>query len=892
MLVPAGSGNDTAVRFALNAVAVYASQAGESKRALAERALGAALASAADPEVRTFLLSQLRPVGRDAAVTAAAPLLLDPVLVEPATQLLLSVNSAAARAALLNVLDQATGPARQTIVKALGEMQAAEANSRLLALAADADVVTRKTALAALARIASVTSMATMTQAAERAEFRYEPANATGALVEYAKRLGAKGDRAAAEKICRLVMTQTDDADRLPTRVSALAVLVDLRGQAALADLVAAVDHPDPEYRKAALSLAEPLRGPAAVRQWTVKADKVDAGRRADIILMLGRQGDRASLAYIRAALAAQEPGVSMAAAEAIAHLERGAANAELLALLKRSTGEQARQVGDILLWTTDEPHLEPLAAMLDALSPAAKAAAVRVIGAKAGTRFSPRVFALTSDANPEVRAAAFAALSGVSGAGDLPALLRLLEEATDAGLVGDVQRAVVAAARQVTPAETGATALIDAMNASAHPERIIEVLPEIGGPQALAALVERFNAPDIKGAAFRGLVGWRGPEATGQLFEIFAAGNSLYRDQAFDGFVRQLSSSPLPAEQKVLQVRRALGVATSVRERRTLLRALGGMKTFQGFLVAASFLDNAELANDAARTVMRIALPASGARDGLSGTLVRTALNRVLQGLSGTESDYDKENIRAYLKTMPQGEGFVPMFNGKDLTGWQGLVENPIARAKMTPQELSAKQAAADERARTTWSVRDGTIVFNGKGDNLCSVKEYGDFEMVVDWRITRDGDSGIYLRGSPQVQIWDPARTDAGAQVGSGGLYNNQKHPSTPVVFADNPVGEWNTFHITMIGDTVTVFLNGTKVVDSVTMENYWDRSQPIFPRGAIELQAHGTDLAFRDIYVRELGGAGDTLSGQERAEGFVPGFLSHDAVAGPRHIRTKER
>ncbi len=245
-----------------------------------------------------------------------------------------------------------------------------------------------------------------------------------------------------------------------------------------------------------------------------------------------------------------------------------------------------------------------------------------------------------------------------------------------------------------------------------------------------------------------------------------------------------------------MLQVRKALGVATTARERRALIRAMGGMKTYQAFLVASSYLDNADLANDAANAVMRIVLPTPGARDGLSGTLVRDALDRVLQVLTGAESDYDKENIRAYLKTMPQGEGFVAMFNGKDLAGWKGLVENPIARATMTPQELAAKQAAADAKAKTTWSVRDGTIVFNGKGDNLCSVKDYGDFEMLVDWRITKDGDSGIYLRGSPQVQIWDPARTDVGAEVGSGGLYNNQKNPSKPLVFADNPVGEWNTF------------------------------------------------------------------------------------------------
>jgi hypothetical protein len=70
-----------------------------------------------------------------------------------------------------------------------------------------------------------------------------------------------------------------------------------------------------------------------------------------------------------------------------------------------------------------------------------------------------------------------------------------------------------------------------------------------------------------------------------------------------------------------------------------------------------------------------------------------------------------------------------------------------------------------------------------------------------------------------------------------------------------ADNPVGEWNTFRIRMIGENVTVYLNGELVTDNVTLENYWDRSMPLFEKEAVELQAHGTDLAFRDIYVREI-------------------------------------
>jgi hypothetical protein len=223
----------------------------------------------------------------------------------------------------------------------------------------------------------------------------------------------------------------------------------------------------------------------------------------------------------------------------------------------------------------------------------------------------------------------------------------------------------------------------------------------------------------------------------------------------------------------------------------------------------------------------------------------------------------------------LPAGEVFVPMFNGKDLSEWHGLVGNPITRAAMKPKELAAKQKEADLKMLDNWSVRDGMIWFTGKGDNLCSVKEYGDFELYLDWRITKDGDSGIYLRGSPQVQIWDTSRAEAGAQVGSGGLYNNEKNPSAPLKVADNPVGEWNTFRILMTGERVSVWLNGELVTDNVVMENYWNREIPIFEKGAVELQAHGTDLAFRDIFIREISPAEYNLTDEEKASGFVSLF-----------------
>jgi hypothetical protein len=886
-IVPAAAGTDTAARFALNAVAVYASRSAEPKRALAERALVEGLNASPDVEVRTFLLSQLGIVGREAAVKAATPLLADAPLVEPATQLMLKVKSPAAGAALLAAVDKATGPARVTLVKALGNLGVSGAAPKLAAFADTPDAALRRAALAGLARIASPDSAAVLLAAAKKAGFGYEPGNATGALLEYATQLGVKGSRGAAEKVCRQVMAETDAPGRLAVRTSALGVLVNAIGAGALGDVIKAVDHADAAYRNAALLDAEKL-GAATADRWVAKAKSVEPVRRAEIIGMLGRMKAPAALPFLRASLqSGEEPAVVLAAAEALGHVERAKAVPDLLAALKAAPPATAGGIAAVLGWTIDEKGLDPLTAMLDTLPPSGKAAALGIIGNRAGRRFVARVLPLTADANADVRLAAFRALPGVVGPEHLPTLLLMLDGkaadgktavADDPAVVPHVQAAVAAAASSA-PEEQRAKPVLAAIKTASHPERFVDVLPSLGGKDALAALVEWFKGSNavLKDRAFRALVQWRGADAAGQLFSVYA--DASLRDQAFGGFVRQVSSSSLPDDQKVLQLRKALSLNPPVRERRQLIAALGNARTFQSLMVVASYLDNPELKSDAAAAAIRIALPSAGARDGLSGAAVRGALEKVVQALDGPEGEYDRENVRTYLRNMPTDEGFVPLFNGRDLTGWKGLVENPIARAKMTPPQLAEKQVQADARVKTTWSVRDGMIVFNGKGDNLCTVKDYGDFEMLVDWRITKDGDSGIYLRGSPQVQIWDPARTDVGAEVGSGGLYNNQKNPSKPLVFADNPVGEWNTFRIRMVGDKVTVFLNGIKVVNDVSMENYWDRAQAIFPRGAIELQAHGTDLTFRDIYVRDLGGAPAPLSPDEAAQGFVPLFNGKD-------------
>ena len=221
------------------------------------------------------------------------------------------------------------------------------------------------------------------------------------------------------------------------------------------------------------------------------------------------------------------------------------------------------------------------------------------------------------------------------------------------------------------------------------------------------------------------------------------------------------------------------------------------------------------------------------------------------------------KMGVACPKQAMKAPAGFKTYFAGKEsdlFDNWKGVTtkdkfDNPVVRQKATPEQRAQMQEIADKGMREHWSVRNGNLYFDGfkGGYSLATKRDYADFEMWADWRIMSiTGDSGLYLRGTPQVQIWDAHNQ---WHIGSGGLYNNQKNPSKALLIADRQVGDWNRFHVKMVGEKVTVWLNGQLVVDNVTLENFWDRSKPIFPSEQIELQCHGDPTEWRNIFIKEL-------------------------------------
>jgi hypothetical protein len=236
-----------------------------------------------------------------------------------------------------------------------------------------------------------------------------------------------------------------------------------------------------------------------------------------------------------------------------------------------------------------------------------------------------------------------------------------------------------------------------------------------------------------------------------------------------------------------------------------------------------------------------------------------------------GSECHFKNLRIKELPSTNPRPEmvafedrGFRPLYTGIDLSGWK-----------------------QDEGHAGHWQPKDWVLNYDGKSaakdKDLWTEQEYGDFELVCDWRWTAKpkkmmrpvilpsgdyaldengkqkevevldaGDSGIYLRGSSksQVNIWC-------WPVGSGEVYGYRTDKNlppevragvTPKVKADNPIGQWNRFVIRMKGDRLTVDLNGQRVIDNAQLPG-------VAPRGRLALQHHGDPIQFANLYIREL-------------------------------------
>ncbi len=878
-IIPAGTGDDTQARFAVESFSRFLSQPGkEFEKKMWEEICIQYVTTKKDNTVKDFFMKQLQLVGSEKAIEALKSLFNDKINCEPAIAVAVSIGGKYAEDALSAALKNRDLPCPATVMNALSKMQSQNAVEDFIFWSGSPNAEIKAASYNALAQSGDPRAYPLLLRAAKNANYKWDKLESVNALLNFANRAGEKGDIKTAGAVSKTLVAKCKDKSNMHYKTAALSTYVNFHGYNAMPLLLKAAKDQDTKYRNSAIRMSLAFPEKEAVNDWARFFPKAPSYAKPDIITYFGIRKDKQALATVKSALENSDIKIRKEAVISLASIEGKNAIGDLIDyMLKNSSIEDQTTVKTALMSITGRDKMDQFILVLKDGSPAAKQSAIEMLAWGNAQEYFNEVLPYTESDNEAVKNAAFKSLAELAGPNDQDKLIKLISSISNKDHITAVQEAIQASANQIPDPEIRSASILKSLSSQSNKEKLIPVLSKTGGEEALQTVLKEFQegSPSLHDICFKALSEWKDYTASSALFKILESGNKTYESQAFSGYIRQIRSARVADEQKLLLFRKILPYASTAARKNSILNELGKLKTYQTLFIVANYFDDSETSAAAARAAMTIALPSDDSKAGMYGNMVRNILNKAIPLIQGPESDYEKEMIIKYLASMPPDEGFYPMFNGKDLTGWQGLVENPVSRAKMKPQELAKKQLEADKRVPDNWSVKDGCIWFNGRGQNLCSVKDYADFEMLVDWRISRKGDSGIYLRGSPQVQIWDISRVESGAQVGSGGLYNNKTHESDPLKVADNPIDEWNTFRIIMIGERVTVWLNGELVVDNVIMENYWDRSIPIFPTGPIELQAHGTDLAFRDIYVREISEEEYNLSSEEKAEGFVSLF-----------------
>ena len=856
--------DDTAIGYAIGGLSYYVTTPGkESARQMVTKSLAKALDKTSHARIKEFLIRQLQIAGKNDAIDILKHYALVQDICQEAVSALVELDSPKSKEALESIIGQI--PLKKVAAKAVGDAGLSSQEGLLLTWLGSGKDDLQKSVLYGLSRAGSSKSLKALKGAAEAVNYSYNDTDATDAYFTLLDRIA---DASAKEE--KKLLKNPNPA----VRSAGIALYVKAKGKSALPDVLKAMDDPSRVYRNSALSSVCCVADQKFKDDLVVKMQKVSPEAKIDIINWLGAHDAQSATAAIVPYLKSSDVELRAAAVTALTRLGNAEGADAMINVFTYGDTAEVNAMKDGLVWFKGDLSSKLLTALAGS-SQAGQVAIIQILADKHAHQAAGKILEYTKASAP-VADAAYKALGSVSTKDQLPELFTMLDASTGTQ-TADLQQAIgyVVSSMPADQALSTVKAKMGSKKALYYP-----VLGYIGTPAAFDILKKGIVSGDAaqRNAAVQTATTWNDFAASTALYDVFADKNlSSYHDAALQGYIRLLGKTSFNDVQKLIYLRNALDVAATTAQKNILLGEIAKLTTFNALILSSEYLSDPSTEQAAGTAVMNIALRDKNYQ--FWGQPVKDILKKFLAVRKGGDAPYDKAAIEKYLAEAPDCTGFVSIFNGKDLTGWKGLVENPISRSKMKPADLEKAQVKADQIMREGWEVRDGILYFTGHGDNLCTDKKYGDFEMYVDWKLfyenensKRDGDAGIYLRGTPQVQIWDTCRTWDGADVGSGGLYNNEKNPRNPLVLADNAIGDWNTFYIKMVGERVTIYLNGVLVVDNVILENYWNRKFPLFPEEQIELQAHGSLVAYRDIFVKELPKAEPyALSAEETKEGF---------------------
>jgi len=849
LLVSSGKADDSRVRFALGGLTTYVNQAGkEEQRQLYAKAVIKALDAEADKEVKAFLVRQLQRCGKKESVRSLKKYLSDPILSEPSVQALLAIGSQEAETALMRSLNSVPQKNKASVIKALGELRSQRAVRKILKFSSTRDSELRNVTLFALANIGDPQAEDVLDKFSITAG-PYERAQAPSLYLLYARRLAEQGKKQSCVTICRELIQSHMSPQENHIACAALAMLVDVLEEKSFEDLLVALDSPSKEFRMKALELSDRLQGPDATARWIERLENSPQEVRAEIIEMLGKRGDTSVLPLVLTELKNEASIVRLAAIPAAVSLGDHSVLEKLWPMLQSDLKEEI-DVLKLALQRFPTRLIVPHAAGIinDVPSPA-RIALIEIFAERQAKEYADVVFDLAKTEDETLREAALTALERLSKEEDLPRLVDMLLEATENKEVLLLQNAVVASANLIENIESRADLLLAALETCETENQLslLRILPRIGGTKALKIVIEKTESEDarVQSVAIYSLAQWPDIAAMEDVRRVIqTTDNPTFRYVSLQGYVRLIQEEEeREAEEQYSLLEEVFEAAVEPADKKVIISGLSRVKSEQSLRYVVPFLQDPELQSNAARAVVRIALPEGEEEIGLAGPEVEAVLRQVVEIME----DQDTVNrIKDYLEVLWKQDGFNSLFNGKDLSGWIG----------------NTSGYEADE----------GTLIVvpSKGGGNLYTEEQFSDFILRFEFKLTPGANNGLGIRApldgdaaylGMELQILDNSAEkykDLKPYQYHGSIYG--------VVPAKRgflkPVGEWNTEEVISRGERITIKLNGTVIVDADITDAIQNgtldgREHPGLKRqgGHIGFLGHGSHVEFRRIWIKEL-------------------------------------
>ncbi|MDR2039469.1 MAG: HEAT repeat domain-containing protein, partial [Bacteroidales bacterium] len=665
-------GNDAQIRYAISGLTMYASKTEALKSAVAKE-LCTVIPKAKSDEIRDFLLIQLQYVAVDESVATVTQYLNNARLCDAAVRVLVRIGNENAAKAIFDALPNASGTQQISLIEGLGYLRYQPAADAIASYAGGNDGKVQKTVLFALSQFAIPSSEKLLYEAAEKAAFQYEPTDALYAYISYLKNLFVSDQVSLVSKNSKKLLKATSEKTQIAAKTAALEMISLSSGEKAVSELINALSSDSKPYREAALKFTDNISSPKMYEALMKKATKEKRPEvKAEIISVFGARGDVEALPFITGCLSDSNIDIRKASIIAAGKIGREKSIKPIITSMNVADAGIV-ETGKKTLTSIGGPvAVSEIAAAIPQATPQAKVAFLDILASRKANNMVGVVFAQTKSDQAPVRLASYKALSQMAQEGDAQQISQLLSTASDPAEITALQNALYASISSL-PQEEQTRRLTGLMKTGRNPALYYNVFAKVGGEDALKMVMLGMKENDTRSndAAFEALINWKDASAISALFDI-AENNPKYADRAFTSYVSKVNSAQVPSEQRLLLLRKALDIAKKPDQKRDVLSQVGRTGTFVGLITAGKYLDDRDNAvqQAAVQAVRVIAL----AHPEYYGKMVTDILNKAIAVNKDAEAEYQKQALLKHMAALPSDDGFVSMFNGRDLTGWKGL--------------------------------------------------------------------------------------------------------------------------------------------------------------------------------------------------------------------------